>query len=207
MSAFSVEVRMAEAKQEPAAGGSKKKMIILIVVAMLVVVGGAVGATMFIMGGKSDKVASADKADTAKGAGDGNDDSADAADGDDESLAEGEEGENGKAAAPLYVALDPAFVVNFQDKQHRTKFLKAEISVVAKSPTVQEAITAHMPAVRNGVVMLLSRQIYEDLMTSEGKEKLRSDALAEVQTVMQKQAGKKVGTGVKDLYFSTLVMQ
>ncbi len=105
------------------------------------------------------------------------------------------------------MALDPAFVVNFQDKQQRTKFLKAEISVVAKSAKVQEAITAHMPAVRNGVVMLLSRQIYEDLMTSEGKEKLRSDALAEVQSVMEKQAGKKVGKGVKDLYFSTLVMQ
>ncbi len=196
---------MAEAKQEAAAGGSKKKMIILIVVAMLVVVGGAVGATMFIMGGKA---ATADQEHTAQGEGEEGDEAADAEAGDDEEVA-GEEGEGGedKGVAPLYVALDPAFVVNFQDKQQRTKFLKAEISVVAKSAKVQEAITAHMPAVRNSVVMLLSRQIYEDLMTVEGKEKLRTDALAEVQGVMQKQAGKKVGTGVKDLYFSTLVMQ
>ncbi|MGE3771436.1 MAG: flagellar basal body-associated protein FliL [Gammaproteobacteria bacterium] len=200
---------MAEAKQEAAAGGSKKKMIILIVVAMLVAVGGAVGATMFVMGGKSDKAATADKEHAAKGEDEG-DEAADAEDeGDEEEVAEeGEgEGEEGKGAAPLYVPLDPAFVVNFQDKQQRTKFLKAEISVVAKSVKVQEAITAHMPAVRNGVVMLLSRQVYEDLMTAEGKEKLRNDALAEVQSVMQKQAGKKVGQGVKDLYFSTLVMQ
>ncbi|HMM77661.1 MAG TPA: flagellar basal body-associated FliL family protein [Gammaproteobacteria bacterium] len=194
---------MAEAKQEVAAGGSKKKMIILMVVAMLLAVGGAVGATMFIMGGKADEAATADKDQAAQDAGDEN--AADAEDGDEKDVAA--EGEEGKGAAPLYVALDPAFVVNFQDKQQRTKFLKAEISVVAKSAKVQEAITAHMPAVRNGVVMLLSRQIYEDLMTSEGKEKLRSDALAEVQSVMEKQAGKKVGKGVKDLYFSTLVMQ
>ena len=189
---------MAEAKQEAAAGGSKKKMIILIVVGMLVVVGGAVGATMFFMGGKADKTATADKEHAAKDEG-----------GDEEDVAEGEEGEGkeGKGAATLYVPLDPAFVVNFQDKQQRTKFLKAEISVVAQSAKVQEAITTHMPAVRNGVVMLLSRQIYEELMTTEGKEKLRTDALAEVQGVMEKQAGKKVGKGVKDLYFSTLVMQ
>ncbi len=180
---------MAEAKQEVAPRGNKKKMILLIVAAMLVVVGGAVGATMFIMGGKADQAATAEH------------------EGEEGAVAEEAEGEGGEAAAPLYVALNPAFVVNFQDKRHRTKFLKAEISVVAKSPQVQEAITAHMPAVRNGVVMLLSRQIYEELLTSEGKEKLRADALAEVQTVMQKQGGEQVGKGVKDLYFSTLVMQ
>lgn len=201
---------MAEAKQDAAPGGSKKKMIILIVVAMLVAVGGAVGATMFLMGGKADKAATADKEHAKSDEGDGDEESADAEEeGDDEEVADEEGGdeEGGKPAAPLYVPLDPAFVVNFQDKNQRTKFLKAEISVVAKSAKVQEAITAHMPAVRNSVVMLLSRQIYEDLMTTEGKEKLRTDALAEVQAVMKKQAGKKVGKGVKDLYFSTLVMQ
>lgn len=201
---------MAEAKQEAAPGGSKKKMIIIIAVAMLVAIGGAVGGTMFFLGGKADKAATASKehGEDGEAHGDEDEDSADAEEeGEDgEEVAE-EEGEGGKHAAPLYVPLDPAFVVNFQDKKHRTKFLKAEISVVAKSPKIQEAITAHMPAVRNSVVMLLSRQIYEDLMTTEGKEKLRVDALAEVQTIMQKQAGKKVGKGVKDLYFSTLVMQ
>ena len=193
---------MADAKQEAAPGGSKKKLIIVIVVAMLVVVGGAVGATMFLMGGKADKVAAASKEHGEDGVEAEREDGEDAA-------AEGaeNEGKEGEHAAPAYVALDPAFVVNFQDKKSRTKFLKAEISVVAKSPKVQEAITTHMPAVRNSLVMLLSRQIYEDLMTTEGKEKLRTDALAEVQSIMEKQAGKKIGAGVKDLYFSSLVMQ
>lgn len=195
---------MAEAKQEAAPGGSKKKMIIIIAVAAIVAIGGAVGATVMLMGGK------ADKAETAKKDGEHGDESADAEEGEDgEEVAEGEEGEGGEghAAGPLYVPLDPAFVVNFQDKKHRTKFLKAEISVVAKTPKVQEAISAHMPAVRNSIVMLLSRQVYEDLMSTEGKEKLRTDALDEVKAIMKKTAGKKVGKGVEDLYFSSLVMQ
>jgi|LNFM01.1.fsa_nt_gb flagellar FliL protein len=195
---------MADAKQEAAPGGSKKKMIIIIVIAAIVAIGGAVGATVMLMGGK------ADKAETAKKDGEHGEESADAEEGEDgEEVAEGEEGEGGEghAAAPVYVPLDPAFVVNFQDKKHRTKFLKAEISVVAKTPKVQEAITAHMPAVRNSIVMLLSRQVYEDLMSTEGKEKLRTDALDEVKAIMKKTAGKKVGKGVEDLYFSSLVMQ
>ena len=198
---------MAEAKQEAAPGGSKKKMIIIIAIAAIVAIGGAVGATVMLMGGK------ADKAETAKKGGDHDEESADAEEGEDgEEVAEGEEGEEGegeggKAAAPLYVPLAPAFVVNFQDKKKHTKFLKAEISVVAKTAKVQEAITAHMPAVRNSLVMLLSRQVYEDLMSNEGKEKLRTEALDEVKAIMKKTAGKKVGKGVEDLYFSSLVMQ
>jgi len=199
---------MSEAKQEAAPGGSKKKMIIIIAIASVVAIGGAVGGTMMFMGGK------ADKAETAKKGGEHAEESADAEEGEDgEAVAEGEEGDAGEgakggpAAAPLYVQLAPAFVVNFQDKKKHTKFLKAEISVVAKTAKVQEAITAHMPAVRNSLVMLLSRQVYEDLMSNDGKEKLRADALEEVKAIMQKTAGKKVGKGVEDLYFSTLVMQ
>jgi len=78
---------------------------------------------------------------------------------------------------------------------------------MAKAPAVQEAITQNLPAVRNSLVMLLSRQVYEQLMTPEGKEKLRTDALEEVKAVLTKVAGAKKAKGVKDLFFSSLVMQ
>jgi flagellar FliL protein len=52
-------------------------------------------------------------------------------------------------------------------------------------------------------VLLLSRQIYEDLVPNEGKEALRQQALAEVQSVLEAQIGKP---GVDDLYFSNFVM-
>jgi len=105
---------------------------------------------------------------------------------------------------PVYIALDPAFVVNFQDKSQHTKFLKAELNVVTYEDGVPEAVAKHMPAIRNDLVMLFSRQIYEDLLAQEGKEALRAEALAEVQAVIEKQTGKP---GVEDLFFTSFVMQ
>ena len=211
----------APAEQAPAAGGSKKKLIILIVVGALILLGGGIGGTMFLMKGKESKEASA-KSKKAK-AGDGeeatSEDEADAegehteeGDAEAEGEAEGEEaakgeGEGKEGAKSAYVELSPPFVVNFQDDKKRARFLKAEISIMAKAPAVQEAITQNLPAVRNSLVMLLSRQVYEQLMTPEGKEKLRTDALEEVKAVLTKVAGAKKAKGVKDLFFSSLVMQ
>ena len=195
---------MSDAKPVAAPSGSKK-LIIIVVVAVLVSVGAAVGVTLALTGGKhhgKEVAAKHEKGD--------DDEAADADAGDDEAAAEEEAGEakEGKeGAGPAYVALDPPFVVNFQDEKKHTKFLKAEISVVASNAKVQEAITRHMPAVRNSLVLLLSKQLFEELSTNEGKEKLRAEALGAVQGVIKKQANKKTAKGVKDLFFSSLVMQ
>ena len=201
----------------PAAGGSKKKLIILIVLGALALVGAAAGTTWFLVGGKAEKAAVAKQDANAEDGGENADGEEDAAaeegDGeasDEEAAAEegggGHGGEGDKKPSP-YVPLEPAFVVNFIDEKKRTKFLKAEISLLAKSPKTQAAIKEHAPAVRNALVMLLSKQVYEQLVTAEGKDKLRADALAEVQGVLAKVASKKVAKGVTDLYFSSLVMQ
>jgi flagellar FliL protein len=60
-----------------------------------------------------------------------------------------------------------------------------------------------MPAIRNSLVLLLSRQVYDELLPDEGKEKLRGEALAAVQGVLQAQLGKP---GIEDLYFTNFVM-
>jgi flagellar FliL protein len=110
-----------------------------------------------------------------------------------------------EAAPPesIYIDLDPEFIINFVDRNNRTKYLKAELSVVTRDPAMEEAIAKHMPAIRNSLVLLLSRQIYDDLVPNEGKEKLRAEALAAVQGVLEAQTGKK---GIDDLYFSNFVM-
>lgn len=216
---------MATTEQSPAAGGSRKKLIILIVVGVLVLVGGAVGTTMWLMGGKEAKTASA-KAKKAKAAEEDAASAEDAATADgetaDEAAAAGEDaaadgegddaeaadGEEGKAkSAATYVELTPAFVVNFQDDKKRARFLKAEISVLVKSADAEEALKSNRPAIRNSVVMLLSRQVYEQLMTPEGKEKLRADALVEVKAIVTKVAGAKKAKQIQDVFFSSLVMQ
>lgn len=108
-----------------------------------------------------------------------------------------------KPAEATYIDLKPEFVINFRDRNDRPKFLKAEMSVSTRDDDIERAVERHMPAIRNNLVLLLSRQIYEDLVPNEGKEALRQQALAEVQSVLETQIGKP---GVDDLYFSNFVM-
>lgn len=117
--------------------------------------------------------------------------------------AEGEAEVKEEVVEAIYIDLKPEFVINFRDSHDRPKFLKAEMSVATKDPDHEETITRHMPAIRNNLVLLLSRQIYEDLVPHEGKEGLRQQALAEVQSVLTAQTGKPV---VDDLFFSNFVM-
>ena len=151
-----------------------KKKIVIIALVAVLVLGGG-GAAMMLMGGGDDNVA---------------------------------EGEVDAAAdeqeEPIYVPLNPAFVVNFQDKNNPTKFLKAELNVMTFDEDVEDAISKHMPAIRNNLILLFSRQLYEDLIPHEGKEALRAEALAQVQTVIEKQMGHP---GVEDLFFTSFVMQ
>lgn len=191
---------MSDAPKPEAKAGGNKKLILIVVIAVLVSAGAAVGATLLLTGGKDKEIAAKHQKGDAEEA---DEDSEEASE--DSAEEDGEQSKEG--AGPTYVSLDPAFVVNFQDQKKRTKFLKAEISVVAGSAKAQEALTLHMPAVRNSLVMLLSRQVFEELATNEGKEKLRTEALDAVKEVVKKQTSKKTAQAVKDLYFSSLVMQ
>ncbi len=117
--------------------------------------------------------------------------------------AEAEHAEEAVVHEPVYIDIKPEFVINFSDRAGRSKYLKCELSVVTKEPEIEKAVEKHMPAIRNALVLLLSRQVFEDLQPNEGKEKLRADALAAVQGVLQAQSGKP---GIEDLFFSNFVM-
>jgi len=108
------------------------------------------------------------------------------------------------AGEPEYVTLAPAFVVNFQAGNARARYLKVEIDAVTRAPEAAQSVHKHMPAVRNALVLLLSRQSYEELMAHEGKERLRAEALAEIRAVLEAQAGAPL---VEDVYFTSFVMQ
>jgi flagellar FliL protein len=115
---------------------------------------------------------------------------------------EAEEEEEHKQA--FYSSLAPAFVVNFQSKDSKTRFLKLELDVVTRQEEQLESIKTHMPKIRNNLVLLFSRQVYEDLISHEGKERLRAEALDEIQKVLKKETGKKA---VEDVFFTSFVMQ
>jgi flagellar FliL protein len=120
-----------------------------------------------------------------------------------------EQGADGAAAAaplaePIYVALDPPFVVNFE-AGGQVRFLQVAAQAMTRDPAVAELLKRHDPMVRNSLLLLLAGQSYESIATREGKEALRHRALEEVRAVAKAQGGD--GAKVEDLYFTSFVMQ
>lgn len=105
---------------------------------------------------------------------------------------------------PIYVALDPPFVVNFESAG-LVRFLQVTVQAMTGDPATAELIKRHDPMIRNGLLMLFSGQSYDTLKSTAGKEKLRQAALAEVRRIVAAQGGN--GAGVESLYFTSFVMQ
>lgn len=104
---------------------------------------------------------------------------------------------------PVYLNLDPPFVVNFED-QGELRFLQVAVVVMTHDPKVVDALNFHMPRVRNSLILLLGSQHYEAISTLEGKEKLRTAMLDEVRKVMKDATGSPSADAV---YFTSFVMQ
>lgn len=154
----------APAGDAPAKKGSKKLIIIIVAVLLLVLAGG--GAAFFLL---------------KKPAEDGGEDG------------EGEAG-SGKAAAaahapapkkperkpgqpPTYVPLDP-FVVNLADRD-QDRYAQIGITLEVDEPKFADEMKAYMPAIRNGILMILSHKTAAELLDREGKEKLAEEVMRE----------------------------
>ncbi len=115
-----------------------------------------------------------------------------------------EEGEEVAAAIqPIYIPLQPPFVVNYGGAG-RLRYLKAELSVRVESAETADAVRHHMPYIRNNLVLLFSRQTDADIDTQEGKENLRLSALETIQKLIETENG--IG-GVVDIYFENFIVQ
>jgi flagellar FliL protein len=109
-----------------------------------------------------------------------------------------------QARAPLnYVPLDPPFVVNFSAATD-IRFLQVAVELGTRDPSAADSIKEHRPAIRNSLVMLFSSQDPVELNTREGKEKLRSETLVEVQKVLKQETG---SARVESVFFTSFVMQ
>ncbi|HUN26962.1 MAG TPA: flagellar basal body-associated FliL family protein [Steroidobacteraceae bacterium] len=105
---------------------------------------------------------------------------------------------------PIYVALDPAFVTNFEADQ-AVRFLQVNVQVLTHDPATADLIKANDPVVRNNLLLLFSNQKYADIATREGKERLRAQALTAVRGVVSTAGGK--ADHVEAVYFTSFVMQ
>ncbi len=105
---------------------------------------------------------------------------------------------------PLYAALDPPFVVNFEADQ-AVRFLQITVQVMSRDQPTLDLLKANDPVVRNDLLLLFGNQKYATISTSAGKEKLRADALEAVRKVVAGAGGKP--ELVEAIYFTSFVMQ
>jgi len=178
---------MADEEENTGAGDAKgggMMKIILIVNGLLLLIGIGVGVFLFL--GGEDKAA--ESVDT-------------------EVLEDAENVEGGKAkkskGTPIYVPLHPAFVVNFEN-QEQVAFLQVDIQIMTYDSSVEFALKAHMPAVRNELLLLLGGKQYHEINTREGKRALSQEAIQVMQDVL-KNAGE--AHSIEALYFTSFVMQ
>ena len=110
----------------------------------------------------------------------------------------------GKPPPPaLYLKMDPQLVVNF-DASSEVKFLALDIEFMARDQAVLDDVQRSMPKIRNNLLMLISNRDYKTLMTREGKDKLRLEALDETKRVLRQETG---SAKLEDLLFTSFVVQ
>lgn len=109
----------------------------------------------------------------------------------------GEEGGGGEGASGGLVQLDP-IIVNLASDNGR-RLLKVTIQIEpARGEAVQE-IANRQPQVIDALITVLSSKTTDDLLTAEGKIRLKEQILSRLNSI--------VAAGVKNVYFVEFIIQ
>lgn len=103
----------------------------------------------------------------------------------------------------LYVNLDPAYILTFE-LEGETRFIQVSVSAMSRSQDTVEIMETNRPRIRHALIMLFGSQNYEDLATTEGKERLRMAVLEEIRGVIRMEG--RVPE-LEDVYFTNFVRQ
>ncbi len=165
-----------EVKGKKEKKGGSKFLIIIIALLILVIIGGA-GAFYFLYSAPSDEEVAKE-------------------------IKKDETPQEIVAPSPdsigVVVDLKP-FLVNLADPNAR-HFLKATISLSVKDDEAKSLVEKFLPKIRNDVLLLLSSKTLEDVITIEGKVRLKDEIMSRVSRI--------IGPGrLKDVYFSQFVVQ
>lgn len=115
-----------------------------------------------------------------------------------------EEADSDEPRAPaLYTALDPPFVVSFDD-EGGPRYLQLTLQAMARHEKTIEAVKQHSPAIRNSVLFMLSGYELDVLGTQAGKEQLRQDLLGAANEILAKNGTEPP---IEELYFTSIVIQ
>ena len=102
-----------------------------------------------------------------------------------------------------YYALEPAFVVNMADAD-AVRYLQADVQVVTRDAATLAAVEAHLPSIRNRLLLLFGQQESRQLAQRAGKERLQAAARDEVRALLKAEGGPDK---VEAVIFTSLVTQ
>jgi flagellar FliL protein len=83
---------------------------------------------------------------------------------------------------PTFLPLDP-FVVNLADKD-ADRYAQVGITLEVEDAKFAEQMKAFMPAIRNGILMILAHKSSRELLERSGKEQLATEILREASRTM-----------------------
>jgi flagellar FliL protein len=145
----------------PAKKGKKKLLIIVGAVVLLLALAG--GGAMFMLKKKAAAAADAEGGDTTS--------------------AKAEHGAKPDLKhPPTFLPLDP-FVVNLADKE-ADRYAQIGLTIEVEDAHFAEQMKAFMPAIRNGVLMILSHKTSRELLDRAGKEQLADEILRDASRTM-----------------------
>ena len=142
---------------------SRKKLIV-IALALLMLLGAGGGAYYyFVVKKNADAAAAAAASDDEEGAEAG--------------AAAHKAAKGGHRPAPNYVALEP-FVVNLADKDS-DRFAQIGITFEVEDAKFADEMKVYMPAIRNGILMVLAHKTSTQLQGRSGKQELAAELMRE----------------------------
>jgi flagellar FliL protein len=104
-----------------------------------------------------------------------------------------------------YISMDPAFVTHVGAADNKPTYLKAAVSLRARSASTRPALETHMPRLRHELVMLFGEQTDIERLTSmEGQQALREEAKRRINAVLEEQ---QTGESIAGVLFTEFVVQ
>ena len=115
-----------------------------------------------------------------------------------------EEG-GGEGAAGGFVEMKPALITNYGvARQGRLRYVRAEVTLRVEEGGNAARVEYHMPFLRNALLMVLSKQEEAILVTPEGRDHIRQEALTSMREFLEKEEG---APQVSDILFTNFLVQ
>lgn len=107
-------------------------------------------------------------------------------------------------ADPIYLSLDPAFVINLQDAG-KMRFLQVQLEVMTRDKDVESLLDKYDTRIRNDLIFMFGALTMDDIRVNEGKATIQKNAREAINLVLKEEAQKV--KAVEAVYFTKFVIQ